>query len=124
MATTATFAATGDPAGRSPLGVAWEAFAGDVTIGVGARPLDRLADVTSPRARWGDDARMARVLAGLGALTTFAVVAQPLRFGGAARSMASAPLAFAWGRQGPDPFARIDIADELLVAGVRFGAGF
>jgi hypothetical protein len=124
MATTATFAATGDPAGRSPLGVAWEAFAGEVTIGVGARPLDRLADVTSPRARWGDDARMARVLAGLGALTTFAVVAQPLRFDSAARSTASAPLALAWGRQGPDPCARIDIADELLVAGVRFGAGF
>jgi hypothetical protein len=41
-----------------------------------------------------------------------------LRFLGAA-SLASAPLALAFGRQGGEPWARLDIADEVIAAGVR-----
>jgi len=43
---------------------------------------------------------------------------QPLRLA-ARRRVASAPLALAWGRQEGDPWVRLDVADELVVAGVR-----
>jgi hypothetical protein len=68
--------------------------------------------------KWADDARTARVLGGLGDTASFVAVAQPLRFLGAA-GLASAPLALALGRHGGEPWARLDIADEVIAAGVR-----
>ncbi len=106
----------GGPA-RPAVGVAWSTTAGELTIGAGVRPLERLVEATSPGSKWGDDTRTARVLAALGDATTFAALAEPLRFN--AVQSASAPLALAWGVRGDDPCARIDIADELLAAALR-----
>ncbi len=116
---TAMFLPAAGEHGR-PVGVAWTTNVGMLTIGAGVRPLERLVEATTPGSKWGDDARTARVLAALGGATTFAALAQPLRFGTV--QSASAPLAFAWGRRGGDRFARIDVADELIAAGVRLGA--
>jgi hypothetical protein len=89
-----------------------------VTIALGALPLERLAGLTSSGSKWADDARTARVLAALGPSTRFVALVQPLRLA-AGQRVASAPLALAWGRQEGDPWVRLDVADELLVAGVR-----
>jgi hypothetical protein len=109
----------GGAAGQQPAaGVAWKIDAGDVAIAVGATSLERLAVSLSPGMKWADDARTARVLGGLGDTASFVAVAQPLRFLGAA-GLASAPLALALGRHGGEPWARLDIADEVIAAGVR-----
>jgi hypothetical protein len=102
------------------VGVAWSTNVSMLTIGAGVRPLERLAEATSPGSTWGDDARMARVLAGLGHGARFAALAQPLRW--RALQSASAPAGFAWGLCGGDPCVRVDVADELLAAGVRLSA--
>ncbi len=99
-------------------GAAWEVRRGAVTIAAGALPLQRLALLTSSGSKWADDARTARVLAALGASTRFVALAQPLRLVAAGR-VASAPLALAWGLQDGDSWARLDVADELVVAGIR-----
>jgi hypothetical protein len=99
-------------------GAAWEVRGGVVTIALGALPLERLAGLTSSGSKWADDARTARVLAALGPSTRFVALVQPLRLA-AGQRVASAPLALAWGRQEGDPWVRLDVADELLVAGVR-----
>ena len=122
-ASTANFPAAGG-APAPVAGVTWAMDGGELTIGAGAHPLQRMADVTSPGARWSDEPRTARVLADLGDSTSLAALAQPLRLGVAGAHVTSAPLAFAWGRKGGDPWARVDIADELLAAGVRLSAGF
>jgi hypothetical protein len=105
---------------RQTVGVAWSTNVSMLTIGAGVRPLERLAEVTSPGSTWGDDARTARVLAGLGHAIRFAALAQPLRW--RALQSASAPLGFAWGVCGDDPCVRVDLADELLATGVRLSA--
>jgi hypothetical protein len=119
----ATFPSAPDVGPRRAAGAAWDVIGGDLTIGVGTMPIRSLAEVASPRASWGDDPRTARVLAALGDTTSLAVLAQPLRLGGAGLAAASAPLAFAWGRHGADPWGRIDIADELVAAAVRLSGG-
>jgi hypothetical protein len=99
-------------------GAAWEVRGGVVTIALGGLPLQRLTGLTSSGSKWADDPRTARVLAALGPSTRFVALVQPLRLA-AGRRVASAPLALAWGRQEGDPWVRLDVADELVVAGVR-----
>jgi hypothetical protein len=115
----ATFPPLGDDARAPKAGAAWEVRGGVVTIAVGPRPRPRLAVLTSSSSKWADDPRVARALAALGDSMTFAALAQPLRLVGARGRAASAPLALGWGRQGADPSARLDVADELVAAGVR-----
>ncbi len=118
----ATFPPVGDEPRPPKAGAAWEVRGGVVTIAVGTLPLPRLAVLTSSGSKWADDARTARVLSALGDSTRFAALAQPLRLAGAGGPVASAPLALAWGRQGADPWARLDVADELVAAGVRLAS--
>lgn len=118
---TATFPVIAAAAPLPAAGAAWKVANGDVTIALGAQPLERLTALTSRSAKWADDTRTARVLDDLGDSTSFAAVAQPSRFGGAASS-SSAPLALALGRRRGDPWARLDIADEIIAAGVRLAA--
>ena len=117
---TATFPPVEDlrQARAGAAGAAWEVRGGVVTMAMGALPLERLAVLTSSGSKWADDARTARVLAALGPSTRFVALAQPLRLVTGGR-VASAPLALAWGRQEGDPWARLDVADELVVAGIR-----
>ncbi len=119
----ATFPSAPEVGPRPAAGAAWGVVGAAVTIGVGTMPLRRLAEAGSPRASWGDDPRTARVLAALGDTTSLAMLAQPLRLGEAGAAAASAPLAFAWGRHGADPWARVDVADELVAAAVRLSGG-
>ena len=129
----ATFAPPEPPgraAGASREGVAWSVAAGDVTVAAGAEPLGLLTEATSRTGTWGDDARMARALAAVGDSAAFVALARPLRFGGRGAGGAGgsgagetgAPLVVAWGRRLGRPWARVDLADELLTEGVRLGA--
>jgi hypothetical protein len=115
---TATFPVIAAAGPLPTAGAAWKVEDGDVTIALGAQPLERLTALTSRGAKWADDTRTARVLDDLGGSTNFVAVAQPSRFVGAA-SASSAPLALAFGRRRGDPWARLDIADEIIAAGVR-----
>jgi hypothetical protein len=115
-ASIATFPATGRL--RPAAGVAWGVAGGDITIAAGREPLEQWTLLTSPGAKWADDARTARVLAALGSSASFVALAQGAGLEEAA-SVASAPLALAVGRRGGDPWARLDLADEVVAAGVR-----
>ena len=104
---------------QAAAGVAWKIDAGDVAIAVGATPLERLTSLAVARRRNGLTTRGRRgSSAAWETPTSFVALAQPSRFLGAA-SLASAPLALACGRHGGEPWARLDIADEVIAAGVR-----
>jgi len=126
-ASLARFAARGGGEGHPspPLGVAWGLHDGELLLAAGGAATGLLASEAAPAKRLGDEPRMGRLLAGLGADATLALVAQPLRFDPvrAGSDEALAPLAIAWGRKGGDAWLRVELAGALLRELIRLKAG-
>ena len=99
----------------APLGMAWLARGGEVEIAIGESPAALLAATAKPKAKLGDDARIARAIGAFETNVTFAFVAQP-----AARTAdrAGPPVVAAWGRRGHDGWLRVELgygaARELI----------
>ncbi len=99
----------------APLGMAWLATGGEVSVALGESPASLLAATTKPKAKLGDDARIARAIGAFETNVTFAFVAQP-----APRTAqpAGPPIVAAWGRRGHDGWIRVELgygaARELL----------
>jgi predicted transcriptional regulator len=114
------------PASSAGLGVAWgvlqDRVPGELLLAAGPAARELLSTQAAGPGRLGDDPRSARAFAALGDRVTFALYAQPLRLDaarGGPSATGSAPVVVAWGRDGSEVWARVEVADALLQALVR-----
>jgi len=92
----------------APLGLAWLAGNGELSLALGESPAALLATATKPKAKLGDDARAARAIGAIETNAIFAIVAQYGAKG------AGPPAVFAWGRRERDGWARLEVGYGVL----------
>lgn len=96
-----------------PVGVAWLAGGGEISVALGESPTSLLVATTKPKAKLGDDARTARAI---GALESNVVAALVARWAppAAAEKMAGPPAVVAWGRRGKSGWVRAEVGYGTL----------
>jgi hypothetical protein len=128
----ATFTHDKDPAGFA---VAWGVAGGEISVAASDSASTMLGP---PLSRLGDDPKVARSLAAVGSRASLVVLAQPMRIdharvagrpersevSGAGKGAAPQPAVLAWGRDGYNAWARVQLAGAVVREIVKQAAGF